>query len=107
MLQYRGVKRYTFVVLLLVFGLGRQFAVARRFSQCCFLLPVFVISALGVNYGLRYWKQAEHPGEKRPLNGVVLWGMAGSMALVTIAAMRSFSDCWEIMALPLIAAKPR
>jgi len=64
-----------------------------------FLLPIFLIPALGGVYGLTYWKQAEHMrnGQKlRLFYGLVTAAMAG----VTIAANSIlFLVAWEIMAL--------
>ena len=64
-----------------------------------FLLPIFLIPALGGVYGLTYWKQAEHihNGQKlRLFYGLVTAALAG----VTIAANSIlFLVAWEIMAL--------
>ena len=64
-----------------------------------FLLPIFLIPALGGIYGLGYWKQAEHPGNGQKLRlfyGLVTAALAG----VTIAANSIlFLVAWEIMAL--------
>ncbi len=64
-----------------------------------FLLPIFLVPALGAIYGLTYWKQAEHihNGQKlRLFYGLVTAAMAG----VTIAANSIlFLVAWEIMAL--------
>jgi hydrogenase-4 component B len=76
-----------------------QFAVAVDSLSVVFLLPVFVIPALGSIYGLRYWKQAEHPENGRSL-GLFYGVLAGSMALVTIARDGVlFLIAWEIMAI--------
>ena len=64
-----------------------------------FLLPIFLIPALGGIYGLGYWKQAEHSGNGQKLRlfyGLVTAALAG----VTIAANSIlFLVAWEIMAL--------
>ena len=64
-----------------------------------FLLPIFLVPALGGVYGLTYWKQAEHihNGQKlRLFYGLVTAALAG----VTIAANSIlFLIAWEIMAL--------
>ena len=64
-----------------------------------FLLPIFLVPALGGVYGLTYWKQAEHlhNGQKlRLFYGLVTAAMAG----VTLAANSIlFLVAWEIMAL--------
>lgn len=64
-----------------------------------FLLPIFIVSALGGVYGLGYWGHAEHPldGPRvRLFYGLVTAGLAG----VTIAAHSiMFLVSWEVMAL--------
>ncbi|MHB0946397.1 MAG: proton-conducting transporter transmembrane domain-containing protein [Sedimentisphaerales bacterium] len=64
-----------------------------------FLIPVFVVPMLGSIYGLKYWKQSEHPENGRRL--VFFYGLlAGSMALVVVAHDAIlFLIAWEIMAL--------
>lgn len=64
-----------------------------------FLVPVFVVPALGAVYGLGYWKQSEHPANGRGLR--LFYGLlAGAMALVVVAADAIvFLIAWEIMAL--------
>lgn len=64
-----------------------------------FLLPIFVIPALGGLYGLEYWRQAEHPWNGRKLR--LFYGLvAASLALVTVAAHSIvFLAGWEVMAL--------
>jgi hydrogenase-4 component B len=64
-----------------------------------FLLPIFLISALGGVYGIGYWRQAEHSGNGRKLRlfyGLVTAGMAG---VVVAAHTLFFMLSWEVMAL--------
>ncbi len=64
-----------------------------------FLLPIFLISALGSIYGLGYWPQRKHPTDGQKLR--LCWGlMSGAMVLVVLAANSvAFLIAWEIMAL--------
>ncbi|HTS17583.1 MAG TPA: proton-conducting transporter membrane subunit [Verrucomicrobiae bacterium] len=64
-----------------------------------FLLPIFVIPALGGVYGLEYWKQADHPQNGRKL--CFFYGLVtAALAAITIAANAiEFLVVWEIMAL--------
>src|SRR5258707_12316377 len=49
-----------------------------------FLIPIFLISALGAVYGLSYWKQREHAGNGRKLR--LCWGLlTAGMARVVLA----------------------
>jgi hydrogenase-4 component B len=76
-----------------------QFAVTLDPLSAVFLLPVFLIPALGSIYGLDYWKQTEHPENGRKL-GFFYGLLAGSMALVTVARDGAlFLIAWEVMAL--------
>jgi len=76
-----------------------EFAVTLDSLSMVFLLPVFVVPALGAIYGLGYWKQAEHPDNGRRL-GLFFGLLAGSMALVVIARDGVlFLMAWEAMAL--------
>ncbi|MEI7947581.1 MAG: proton-conducting transporter membrane subunit [bacterium] len=64
-----------------------------------FLVPVFIVPALGSIYGLGYWKQAEHPANGQRL-GLFYGLLAGAMALVVIARDGMlFLVAWEMMAL--------
>ncbi|MGH7144291.1 MAG: proton-conducting transporter membrane subunit [Planctomycetota bacterium] len=64
-----------------------------------FLVPIFVLPALGSVYALGYWKQAERPANGRKV-GASFGVLAGSMALVAIARDGVlFLIAWEIMAL--------
>jgi len=64
-----------------------------------FLLPIFLIGLLGSIYGLRYWKQSEHPENGRKLR--VFYGLCvAGMALLVIARDSVvFLVGWEFMAL--------
>jgi hydrogenase-4 component B len=64
-----------------------------------FLLPVFLVFALGSIYGLGYWKQTEHPDDGRGLR--LFYGLtAAGMALLVIARDGIlFLMAWEVMAL--------
>ncbi len=75
-----------------------QFAVTVDAVSIVFLMPVFLVPALGSIYGLRYWKQSEHPENGRSL--AFFYGLlAGSMALVVIAHDAVlFLIAWETMA---------
>jgi hydrogenase-4 component B len=64
-----------------------------------FLIPVFIVPALGAIYGLGYWKQADHPANGQRL-GLSYGLLAGAMAFVVIARDGMlFIIVWEIMAL--------
>jgi hydrogenase-4 component B len=64
-----------------------------------FLLPIFLLPALGSVYGLGYWKQSEHPENGRKLR--FFYGLlAGAMATVVMAHDAVlFLFAWEAMAL--------
>jgi hydrogenase-4 component B len=78
--------------------LGR-FAVAVDDLSLIFLIPIFLVSALGSVYGLSYWRQREHAGTGRRLR--LCWGLlAAGMALVILARDGVlFLMAWEVMAL--------
>lgn len=76
-----------------------RFAVTIDSLSALFLVPVFVVPALGSIYALGYWKQAEHPENGCRL-GLFYGLLAGSMALVAIARDGVlFLIAWEIMAI--------
>jgi hydrogenase-4 component B len=77
---------------------GGEFAVAVDGLSAVFLLPVFLVAALGSVYGLGYWKQAEHPDNGRKLR--LCYGLlAAGMALVVVARNAVlFLAAWEVMA---------
>jgi hydrogenase-4 component B len=64
-----------------------------------FLVPIFLVPALGSIYGQEYWKQSEHPENGRKLR--FFYGLlAASMGLVALARDGFFFlIAWEIMAL--------
>jgi len=64
-----------------------------------FLVPVFLIPALGSIYGLGYWNSSERPGSARALQ--FYYGiLAASMAIVVLAGSSVlFLIAWEVMAL--------
>jgi len=64
-----------------------------------FLLPIFLIPALGATYGLEYWSQARHPHNGRKLR--LFYGLVtAALALVTVAANSLlFLGAWEVMAM--------
>jgi hydrogenase-4 component B len=76
-----------------------QFMITIDAISILFLVPVFIVPLLGSIYGLRYWKQSEHPENGRQL--VLFYGLlAGSMALVVVARDAVlFLIAWEIMAI--------
>ena len=64
-----------------------------------FLLPVFLIPALGAVYGLGYWRQADHPGNGRKLR--VFYGLMPAAMTVVVLAHDGvlFLMAWEVMAI--------
>jgi hydrogenase-4 component B len=64
-----------------------------------FLVPIFVLGALGSIYGTAYWRQATHPRTGPRLR--LCYGLLiASMALVVLASDAiSFLFAWEVMAL--------
>ncbi len=76
-----------------------RFAVTIDPISLVFLLPVFVVPALGSIYGLGYWEQARHPDNGQRL-GVSYGLLAGAMTLVAVARDGMlFLIAWELMAL--------
>ncbi len=76
-----------------------QFAVTIDPLSAVFLIPVFLIPALGSIYGLDYWKQPTHPETGGRL-GFFYGLLAGGMALVVLARDSVlFLIAWEVMAL--------
>lgn len=64
-----------------------------------FLVPVFLIPALGTIYGLGYWPAPQHPQNSRRL-GLFYGVLAAGMALVLLARDAVlFLVAWEAMAL--------
>lgn len=73
--------------------------IANDSLSAIFLLPIFVVPALGAVYGLGYWKQ-DHHQENGRLLGLFFGLLAGSMAVVVIARdALLFLTAWEVMAL--------
>ena len=64
-----------------------------------FLLPVFLVPALGAVYGLGYWPESEHLRDARKLR-FFMGLLAASMAVVLLARSGvGFLVAWEVMAL--------
>ncbi|MCL4809327.1 MAG: hypothetical protein KJ062_16295, partial [Thermoanaerobaculia bacterium] len=64
-----------------------------------FLLPVFLVPALGSVYGLGYWPEAGHLRDARKLR-FFMGLLAASMAVVLVARSGvAFLVAWEVMAL--------
>ncbi len=78
---------------------GGAFSLTLDGISACFLLPLFLVSALGALYGLGYWPQAEQPATGSRLR--LFYGLlAGSLALVMTARNGLlFLMAWEAMAL--------
>ncbi len=76
-----------------------HFAVAIDDISLIFLIPIFLITALGSVYGQSYWNQREHAGNGRQLR--LCWGLlAAAMAMVVLARDGVlFLMAWEVMAL--------
>ncbi len=76
-----------------------SFSVGLDALSAVFLIPVFIVPALGSIYGLEYWKQTEHPDNGRGLS--LFYGLlAGAMVMVVIARDSVLLLIfWEIMAL--------
>ncbi|HEX3020549.1 MAG TPA: proton-conducting transporter membrane subunit [Chitinispirillaceae bacterium] len=64
-----------------------------------FLIPVFLMGALGSIYGLGYWAQDHHSYNSRKL--ILFWGLlvAGMALLVSSKHAMAFLLGWELMAL--------
>src|SRR5262249_23173317 len=76
-----------------------EFFVAMDDLSALFLIPIFLISALGSVYGLGYWDQRKHPGNARKLR--LFYGLlrAGMGLLVIARNGILFLVAWETMAL--------
>jgi len=76
-----------------------HFAVAIDDISLIFLIPIFLMAALGSIYGQGYWNQRRHAGNGRQLR--LCWGLLhGAMAMVVMARDGVlFLMAWEIMAL--------
>ncbi|HEX9294557.1 MAG TPA: proton-conducting transporter membrane subunit [Polyangiaceae bacterium] len=78
---------------------GGELAVRIDGIAAMFLLQIFLIAPLGSIYGLRYWKQSEHPDNGRKLR--LFFGvLTAALALLVIAHNSLlFLLGWETMAL--------
>lgn len=78
---------------------GGPFRVGIDGLSAMFLVPIFLIAALGSIYGLSYWKQTEHPDNGRKLR--VFYGfLPAAMSLLVVARNGMlFLAGWEIMTL--------
>jgi hydrogenase-4 component B len=65
----------------------------------CFLLPLFVVTACGSIYGLRYWPQRDNPANGRKLR--LFYGLISGAMILLLLARNSvlFLMAWEVMAL--------
>lgn len=89
---------------------GAEFHVALDGLSAVFLVPIFLISALGNIYGLGYWKQTEHLDTGRKLRFFYGTLTAGMALLVVARNSILFLFGWEIMALSayfLVATEDR
>ncbi|MBK9373556.1 MAG: hydrogenase [Holophagales bacterium] len=78
---------------------GGKILLAADPLSALFLLPVFLVPALGAVYGLGYWSEAEHLRDGRKLR-FFMGILAASMAAVLIARSGvAFLVAWEVMAL--------
>ncbi len=86
--------------LSLAWGFQRsRFTVVIDPLSALFLLPIFIVPALGSIYGLGYWKQSDHPANGQRL-GLFYGLLAGAMALVVVSRDGMlFLIAWEVMAL--------
>ncbi len=78
---------------------GGAFSLAVDGVSACFLLPLFLVTALGALYGLGYWPQREQVATGNGLR--LFYGiLAGGLALVMTARNGIlFLAAWEAMAL--------
>jgi hydrogenase-4 component B len=78
---------------------GGEIVVAIDGLSALFLVPVFLLPALGSIYGLAYWRQADHPTSGRRLR--VFYGLltAGLALLVVARHAVLFLAGWETMAI--------
>jgi len=78
---------------------GGPLLLAADALSALFLVPVFLVPALGAVYGLGYWPEAEHRRDARKLR-FFLGLLAASMAVVLLARSGVlFLVAWEVMAL--------
>jgi len=78
---------------------GAELAITVDPLSAAFLLPIFVISAMGAVFGEGYWKQSENPRNGRKLR--LFYGLltAGLALLVVARNGVCFLLGWEVMAL--------
>ncbi len=64
-----------------------------------FLVPVFLMAALGAVYGLGYWRQARHQSNGRKLS--LFWGVTVAGMVLQVLARHAFAFLvgWELMAM--------
>ncbi len=87
---------------------GAEFALQVDALSAWFLVPVFLISALGAWYGLEYWPLAEQPAGGARL--LVFYGLATATLALVVTARNGILllAAWEAMALTtffLVAAE--
>jgi hydrogenase-4 component B len=78
---------------------GASFDVRVDAVAGAFLLPIFLVSALGALYGIEYWKQPNHVEDGAKLR--LFYGiMTAGLALVVVSANGVlFLMAWEVMAI--------
>jgi hydrogenase-4 component B len=83
---------------------GGAFSARLDAVACLFLVPVFVVSALGAVYGLEAWRDRDHPDNGRRLR--LAYGLvAAGLGLVMVAGNAIvFLAGWEVMALAAFIA---
>jgi hydrogenase-4 component B len=64
-----------------------------------FLLPVFVVSALGSVYGEGYWPEARHPNNARKLRAFYGIATAGLLLVMVAGDAWTFLIGWEVVGL--------
>lgn len=74
-----------------------RFAVDRL--SAFFLMPVFLVSALGSIYGEGYWPEAEHPDNARKLRCFYGIATAGLLVVMVAGDAWSFLVGWEVVGL--------
>lgn len=78
---------------------GGPLLLAADALSALFLVPVFLVPALGAVYGLGYWPEGEHRRDARKLR-LFMGLLAASMAVVLLARSGVlFLVAWEVMAL--------
>jgi hydrogenase-4 component B len=77
---------------------GVKFELGLDGVSAVFLLPIFMIAALGPIYGQAYWRQSEHPDNGRKLRLFYGFCVAGMALLVLARNAIVFLFGWEVMA---------